>query len=74
MYLTYHAHDVGSGSRDRPDAERLVAGEIEVTPEMIEAGIDEFYTFHWDECSEIDAEEIREAMRAAFVAMWRARS
>jgi hypothetical protein len=35
MYLTEHDRDVGSGSRDRPEA----TGVTKITPAMIEAGI-----------------------------------
>ena len=64
MHLTQHPRHVESAPRDRPE------NEVEVTPEMVEAGIDSFYTYSWGECHEIDAEEIRAAMKAAFIAMW----
>ena len=62
-----------TGILDAESEPATAKNEAEVTPEMIEAGIDAFYGFHWGDCPEIDGREIRKAMHAAFIAMPEAR-
>jgi hypothetical protein len=62
MHLTDHTHDVGSGVRDRPE------DDIEVTPEMIEAGISALYDRDNDPAWCSDEERIERIFRAMIAA------
>jgi hypothetical protein len=63
MHLTHHDHDVELTERDGPD-------EIEVTSEMIEAGVEAMEPFSFTSMEGYDMER---ALRAAFRAMNRIR-
>lgn len=60
MHLTYHDSDTHTGTASTAKAGEAGAPVIEITPEMIEAGVDAYYA-----SSDIDEEMVK----AVFMAM-----
>jgi hypothetical protein len=68
MHLNEQASRPTSAEHCERDAE---ADGIEITPEMIEAGMEE-YGSHWTGLRDADDDVAREMLVAAFLAMYRA--
>ena len=68
--MTDHDHDVESARRDRPAAKGRDASEIEVTPEMLDTGVDCFYDL--PELLGPTEERLRDTPKTAFLRMLRA--